>query len=206
MFFEKAHWMRARFHRFPLLTLACLGLMSQPVAAQLDKPLSGEPPVDMMFDDGAPKVPTAQFGKRVLTCHVRHATNIDPSREQAESEIVYAESHDFTLELAPAKVPYAVGVGTERPGEAPAAGYRVVEDPGKLFEMAGHTFDRMADYWPKHVEAGKTIMGKAFSYIVLDQDPADPTRMFAFVSRAMDAVALDLTWMHRGQCEIQPTS
>lgn len=153
-------------------------------------------------NENAPDVPQAMVGKRVLNCHVRRATNIDPSKEQAEADIVYAEAHDFTLELAAGQVPLATGVSTAHPDVAPPAQYRIASDPQQLFQMAGSTLDRVADYWPKHVEVGKTVMGKAFSFVLLDQIAGDPTHMTAFVSRAADAVTIDLTWIHRGQCEI----
>lgn len=160
---------------------------------------------EIPMNEAAPQVTAGPVPPRILQCHVRHATNIDPTANQSEADILYSDEADFTLELGAGQVPLAVGLGTANAGEAPPASYRITADPQKLFAMAGPSFDRVADYWPKHVEVGKTIMGKAFSFILLDAVEGDPAHMTAFVSRAADAVAIDLGWVYRGRCElVQP--
>lgn len=157
---------------------------------------------DIPMNEAAPQVPAGPVPLRTLQCHVRHATNIDPTANQSEAGILYSDEADFTLELGAAQVPLAAGLGTANAVETPPASYRIAADPQNLFAMAGPSFDRVADYWPKHVEVGKTIMGKAFSFILLDAVEGDPTHMTAFVSRAADAVAIDLGWIYRGRCEL----
>lgn len=157
---------------------------------------------EIPMNEAAPQVPAGPVPLRTLQCHVRHATNIDPTASQSEADILYSDEADFTLELGAAQVPLAMGLGTANAGETPPASYRITADPQKLFAMSGPSFDRVADYWPKHVEVGKTIMGKAFSFILLDAVEGDPAHMTAFVSRAADAVAIDLGWVYRGRCDI----
>ncbi|QGP80482.1 hypothetical protein [Sphingobium sp. CAP-1] len=189
--------MRFAHYVFPCVLMALSPLMGSPSAAQSDDVAKSDVPMN----EYAPKVPEGPAPLRVLTCHVRHATNIDPTLNQAESDIIYSDEADFTLELGAGRVPLAVGIGTARSDETPPVSYRIAADPQHLFAMAGPTLDRVADYWPKHVEVGKTIMGKAFSFILLDEVPGDPAHMTAFVSRAADAVAIDLGWTYRGLCK-----
>lgn len=186
--------------RIALSTLLMLGGIAPTVAAQ---ELNKE---DVPFNEGAPQVPDQDAPERTLLCTVHHATNIDPTKAQAESDIVYGQTSQFTLILGAGHIPKAVGVGTADPGAAPDPSYKIASDPQNLFAMAGPTFDRVADYWPRHVEVGKTIMGKAFSFILLDALPDTPGAMSAFVSRAADAVTVDVSWIHRGTCTIQPSS
>lgn len=158
---------------------------------------------DVPFDMAAPDVPAVTLGTRVLHCSVRHATNLDISKQQTDADIIYGDAHDFTITLAGGQIPYAVGTGTARSDIMPKAGYAISSDPQGLFSMGPAGLDRVADYWPKHVEIGKTIMGKAFAFVLLDAVQGDPTRMNAFVSRAVDAVTIDVTWVHRGTCTIE---
>lgn len=182
----------------PVRTLIALLSLCAPAiasAAQVEKS-------EIPMNEAVPQIPAGPVAARILHCHVRHATNIDPTKSQAEEDIIYSDAADFTLALGAAQLPLATGLGTAQPDTAPPANYHIVTDPQNLFRMAGPRFDRVADYWPKHVEVGKTIMGKAFSFILLDQVPGDPARMTAFVSRAADAVAIDLGWVYRGACRI----
>lgn len=156
---------------------------------------------DVPFDESAPKIAAGPVPSRVLHCELRRAMNIDPARQQREEDIVYQGHFPLTLTLPGTSVPNVAGVGTARPDVKPHAGYRVTSDPNKLFEQfPSGAMDRVADYWPAQVQIGETVMGKAFQFIILNAVPGEPGTMSIYVSRAADAVAIDLGWIFRGTC------
>lgn len=151
----------------------------------------------------APQIEAAIVPERTLNCQLRRATNIDPARQQDEADIIYEGHYPLTLTLPSVQTPEVAGPGTSRPDRSPSRAYRVTADPNGIFAQFPATgFDRTADYWPAHVELAQTIMDKAFQYIILAAVPDRTDIKSIFISRAADAVAIDLKWVFRGSCRL----
>lgn len=194
--------MRMKCSPVAMLAVVVLGAMPSLAWAQADTP-DGLATTQVPMNSFVPTIEPGPVPNRTLQCQLSRATNVDPSKEQKEEEIVYEGDYPLTIALPATSLPQVAGVGTGQPDQKPDAGYRVVADPNQLFRDFPPTgFDRVADYWPKHVELGQTVMGKAFQFIIVEEVPGQPGTTSIFISRAADAVSIDVKWLFRGECRL----
>lgn len=144
----------------------------------------------------------AMLPDRTLTCTLGRMTNIDATKDQKESDIVYDGAHRFVLFLP------AIPVRTTPPPEAIDAPERVdprtriVADPDGLTRGFPNRFDRLVDLWPNRVELTTTIDDPLVNLIIVNPiDPAKGTAM-VFMTRATDVATFDMTQIYRGPCTV----
>lgn len=142
---------------------------------------------------------------RLLTCTLGRMTNVDPTKDQKESDIVYEGRHAFSLLLpaGPARTTPPPDA-TEDP-EPVNPRTRIVSDPDGLAKAFPNRFDRVVDLWPQRVEMTTTIKDPLVNLIIVNPiDEAAGTAML-FMTQATDVATFDMSHVYRGACTVKAT-
>lgn len=139
---------------------------------------------------------------RLLRCVLGRMTNLDPTRNQTDAEIVYEGKHPFELLLpaiAARTAPPPDAIDAPEPVDART---RIVADPDKLTDKFPNRFDRVVDYWPKRVEMTTTINDPLVNLIVINPIDAQAGTAMLFMTQATDVATYDMEHLYRGKCAV----
>lgn len=155
----------------------------------------------------APSAP-ALLPDRQLSCMVARATNVDPSRNQALSELSFEQARPLGLRLP--SIAAHVGPPPD-PSDPPAPvdpRTRITNDPSGLMADATRGIGRVVDLWPQRVEIMAPLEQRSANgmplmrVIILSDFDAKTGRIRLFMATAADAGSLDVTSIHHGACEV----
>lgn len=147
--------------------------------------------------------PVRMLPARTLDCTLGRMTNVDPTREQTEADIVYEGRHRLVLHLP------AIPARTAPPPDAIEAPEpvdprtRIVEDPDGLTARFPRRFDRVVDLWPERVEMTTTIDDPLVNLIIVNPIDAAKGTAMLFMTQATDVATFDLQRVYRGPCTVR---
>lgn len=144
----------------------------------------------------------AMLPNRLLTCHLGHATNLDPTKDQRADEITFDSYHDLVLFLPAIPMRTSPPPDATDPAEPVHPATRVLSDPDGIAANVTGPFVRVIDTWPQRVEMIKPMAGGLSKlFIVSDIDEAN-RRAHLFLTDAADLVTLDLKRAYLGDCTV----
>jgi hypothetical protein len=150
----------------------------------------------------APQAKPGMLPDRLLTCTLGRITNPDPSREQADDEIIYEGKHPFTLLLPAGPARTAPPPDATDDPEPVDPRTRIVADPDGLAKGFPNRFDRVVDLWPQRVEMTTTIDTPLVNLIVINPIDAQAGTAMLFMTQATDVATLDMQHLYRGPCTV----
>lgn len=144
----------------------------------------------------------AMLPDRLLHCTIGRMTNLDPSKNQTNADIVYDGHHAFDLFLPGIAVRTAPPPDPVYPPEPVDPRTRIAADPDGLAADVPAKFTRVVDYWPERVELSTTIAGSLANLIIVHPIDAAHHHAHLFMTRARDMSSYDLAHVYAGDCEV----
>ena len=146
---------------------------------------------------------SARLPDRVLTCHVGHATNLDPLKQQDRTEITFDRYGELVLRLPPIPIRDTPPPDATEPADPVDPGTKIMADPTGITSGTLGRFDRVIDLWPERVELTMPMDGGVSKLLIVsDYDSKDGSAQL-FVTTAADLATFDLKNTYLGPCSVR---
>lgn len=150
----------------------------------------------------APGAKPVLLPDRQLVCTLGRMTNLDPTRQQTNADIVYEGSHRFVLFLPRIAKRTGPPPDATDPPEPVDPRTKILADPDGLASGFPNRFDRVVDLWPERVEMTTAIADPLVNLIVVSEIDQAAGTATLFMTRATDVATFDMSKLYRGTCSV----
>ena len=140
---------------------------------------------------------------RQLSCDLGHATNVDFTKEQKTSDMVFDTHHALSLFLPGIPVRTTEPPDATAPAEPVDKRTRITSDPSGLMHGVAPGFVRVIDLWPERVEMTRKVNEAISKLIILSNVDASDKTADIFITDAQDLATFDPEKIYIGTCHYQ---
>ena len=144
----------------------------------------------------------AMLPDRTLTCDLGHATNLDPLKDQTDTDIIYDSRHVFGVHLPAVPARTTPPPDATEPPEPVAKGTRIIADPDGIAKDVIGPVVRVADLWPERVELTLPISSYEVKLIIITDFDAPSGKARMFMTNAKDAATFNMDRIYGGNCMV----
>ena len=137
---------------------------------------------------------------RLLTCSLGHATNVDFTKDQKTSDMVFDTHHAFSLFLPAIPRRTTPPPDATEPAEPVDKRTRVVSDPTGLVRNMQPGFVRVIDLWPERVEITGKVDDSISKLMILSDIDEQAHTANLFMTEALDLATFDPQGIYIGTC------